>query len=241
MTFQNLAVFRRAMTTAALVALAGCAAAAAAASNTPAPGTIRSGSSVADGRIARDARLRLADFPSGWTATPRPSIVVHTSCQAVNGAQTAVRALMRSPEFLQSNGLVQAESTAYVYADAATARHYWFAELSSRATRNCLAHALVESVSAAARSQGVIVGPVRTRPLALATIGDQRSASRLIVRVSKDTLALDADADLVIVRIGRGLAVFSFGAVASPFGHRLETRLVQTVAGRLGTDLGRAG
>jgi hypothetical protein len=238
MTFQYLVGLRWGAAIAAVLALAGCGAAAAS-TNDPSPGTTRSGTSVPDAQIVRDARLRLTDFPSGWTASPLPAKTTLTGCQGVNGAKAAVRARMSSQEFLQSRAHLEAESAAYVYADAATARH-WFAELTSSQTRECFGRALVKGVSVSSHASGVTIGPIRARDLAIAPIGDQAAASRVSIRISTVAASVDADADLVFVRVDRGLVLFVFGAVQSPFDHTLDTRLVRTVTGRLATDLGRS-
>jgi hypothetical protein len=243
MTFHRWSFMSRRAAVAVLVVLvvvavlAGYGAACASATGRP-PGTIRSGTSLSDSRIARDAELRASDFPgSGWFSTPGPSSLGHSPCAGVNGAQAALSAGAISPQFT-SKIANTAESTTYVYADSQAATH-WFGQLTSRSTRACVVRTISQSVVASTRGEGVTVGPVRAHRLATPPIGDQRAGIRLSVRVSSGGIGLDADADLIFVQVGRGIVVFDFGGVGSPFGRGLESKLMGTAARRLARDLAR--
>src|SRR5207253_1223347 len=118
----------------ALVALVGCGAGSSAATVGASPvgaspaaattahaitstrtGTSRSAAGVAiDRRIARDAQLRLTDFPSGWTSSPRPASTTGATCRSISGAKAAVTAHQSSPE-LMFGSAATADSAAYIY------------------------------------------------------------------------------------------------------------------------------
>ena len=62
-------------------------------------------------------------------------------------------------------------------------------------------------------------------------------ADRAVVRVSAGTFSGKAKADLMFVRVGRGVAAFAVTQVGRPFDPALETRLVRSVADRLAAGL----
>jgi hypothetical protein len=234
MTSDGAGCVRRVVGAIALVVLAGCGAASAHGTE-PLPGTIRSGTSLSDGRIARDARLRLTDLPPGWKTIPKPSLFAGLSCPGLSGAKSATSARMTSPEF--QLGQAEAVSAAYVYATSAAAKH-WFGQLSSAKTRACIGNSVRRILGAAERPRGVDVA-VTTRRAIVVPVGDERVADRISIRLSALGASERAYLDLVFVRAGRGIAAFSLADVGTVF--QLETQVVQTVVGRLTADLGGAG
>lgn len=78
------------------------------------------------------------------------------------------------------------------------------------------------------------------RRLEIAPVGDQTTAIRLSVRISSGGIGLDVVEDLIFVRAGRGIIVFSFSAAGAPFHRAFEAKLTRSVAGRLADDLGRS-
>jgi hypothetical protein len=236
MTFPRWSFARLAGAVAALVVLAGYAAAGAtAAGSRP---TVQSGTSLSDPRIAQDSELRASDFPGkGWLSTPGPTSLGHSQCAGVNGAQGAVSGSAISPQFT-SMAATSAESTTYVYGDARTASH-WFGQLTSARTRACVVRTIHESTVASTRGEGVTVGPVRVHRLVPPSIGDQAAGERLSVRISSGGIGLDADADLIFVRVGRGVVVFDFAGAGAPFNLALESKLMHEATSRLARDLAR--
>jgi hypothetical protein len=203
-------------------------------------GTSRSAAGVAiDRRIARDARLRLSDLPPGWTADPTASTPITAApCPGLSAARAAVSARTASPAFSLSAGDTRnAQSVADLYADTGTAKH-WFAEITGRGTRACLVRMLRKALPTALPSS-ITVGPITDPSLPVAPIGDNDAAFRLTVPLfSADSgMTTNIDVDLVFVRVGRGIAIFSLGGVGSPFDPALETTLVTSVADRFATDL----
>jgi hypothetical protein len=187
-----------------------------------------------DRRIARDAQLRLTDFPSGWTSSPRPAATAGAKCPGIRGAK-ASSTRQASPEFMLGSAAT-ADSVAYIYADTATATH-WFAQLSSHGTRTCLVGALREGVAAQIRGQGAHLESITSRPLTIAPSGDQHAADRIVVRLSAGTFRGKAEADVIFVRVDRAVAAFAVNRVGGPFNRSLETKLVRTVTDRLAAGL----
>lgn len=254
MTFHHHAVVRRcAVATIAFAAFLGWGAGRSAASVGAAPAgpeqthsvaTTRSGTSesaagmAADQRIARDARLHLSDLPPGWVSDGAAStLTADAPCPSLRRAAGAISAGTISPIFSVSTGNIgTAQGEAYIYADAATAKH-WFAEFTSRRTRACLARVLRNQLTATTRAQGIRLGPITARSLQVTPLGDQDVAFRVIVPVFRSGLSFRVDADEVFVRVGRGLEIFSLGSLGSPFDPTLETTLVKTASDRLAADL----
>ena len=245
MTFHTFLV-RCAVAAVALAGLLGWAAsssgATAAATSTHPISATRSGTSgsapsfVIDQRIARDARLRLSDLPSGWMAGDTVSTPTAAApCPGLRRAQGFVSAASVSPAF--SDGDIRtAQSETYVYADTALAKH-WFAEFSSRSTRACLARLIRQEGAAAVAAEGFTVGSLTTRTLAVGPVGDERAAFHVTVPVSGSGVTFKVEADAVFVRAGRGIAIFSLASLQSPFDPGLERSLVRTVTARLAGDL----
>ena len=132
-----------------------------------------------------------------------------------------------------------AASSADVFADAATATH-WFGQLSSHDTRTCLLRALRESVGFQAAAQGASLDSVTASRLTIAPAGDEHAAARFVVRVSDGSFHGKAEADVIYVRVGRGVAALAVNQVGGPFDRNLETRLMRTITERLAAGLNGA-
>src|SRR5262249_39156758 len=152
------------------------------------------------------ARLRLSDLGPGWVAgssAARPT--AEEPCPSLRRAAGAISAAKISPLFSISSGHpLTAQGETYVYADIAQATH-WFDEFSSRRTRACLAALLREELSTAVIEPGVRIGAVTLHSLAVSPVGDQDSAFRVHVPVTGGGVNLKVDADVVFVRVERGL------------------------------------
>jgi len=196
-----------------------------------------------DNRIARDAQLQPSDFPSGWSSNPRPPATTGGKCPSIRAARAAVSGHARSREFGQAAGglaAATADSAVYIYADTADARH-WFALLSSPSTRACLVRVLRKSTEAEVRGQGGTLDSVTASRVRVAPAGDQRAADRIVIRLTAGRFHGKAEADVIFVRVGRGIAEFALGQAGAPPDHGLETRVVRTVTDRLAAGLKGAG
>lgn len=96
-----------------------------------------------DERIAREAQLKLGDFPSGWEQKDSAKETKsQAKCSGVDAAKAAASARQSSPDFAKgSSGRPRASSVVYIYADVPSATRA-FGELSGESTRTCLADEL---------------------------------------------------------------------------------------------------
>lgn len=192
-----------------------------------------------DQRIAHDALLRLGDFPRGWTQTGTPAPIGTSHCKTVDGAKAAATARVISPVFMRTSSASAqtADDALYIDSDTATAQRS-FAALTSHGTIACLARRVRRAVIDSTRGTGVTVGTVKTRSLGSPPVGNDSLAIRLTVSVSALGAKLTADADVVFVRVARGIEIFSLARIGGPFDPGLEPQLVRTGVGRLAADLG---
>jgi hypothetical protein len=239
MTFHQVVGVRVTVAVIAFAALLGWGAGSSAAASKSRSGTSESATGMAaDQRIANDARLRLSDLPPGWGAgSSAAQPTADAPCPRLHRAAGWISAAKVSPSFSFSSGAtLAAQSETYVYADTALAKH-WFGEFSSRSTRTCLAQILRTELATTVELPGIRIGPIRVRVVSIAPVGDQDSAFRVTVPVSGSGTSLRVDVDVVFVRAGRGLQIFTLGSVGSPFDAGLETSVVKSVSDRLAADL----
>jgi hypothetical protein len=191
-----------------------------------------------DQRIANDARLRLSDLPPGWMAgSSAAQPTADAPCPSLRRAAGWISAAKVSPSFSISTGpTLAAQSETYVYADTALAKH-WFGRFSGSRTRACLARILRTELAMTVELPGIKIGPIGVGVLSITPVGDQDAAFRVTVPVSGSGMSFKVDVDVVVVRAGRGLEIFTLGSVGSPFDPGLETSLVTAVTGRLDADL----
>jgi hypothetical protein len=223
--------------------LVGCGASSSAATVDPHPAAspaARVAHLASERRIAHDALLRRSDFPAGWAQTGQPHPTARSACTAGADARALASARMLSPEFTLSRTSIETADNAVFLDPTTTDAQRSFAELTTRRTLACLGRLVRRSVIASTRGQGakVNVGRAEIGSLTIAPIGDQSSASRLIIKVSTLGISLTADADVIFVRVGRGVEIFTFARIGSPFDRALEPQLMTPVVGRLSTDLG---
>jgi hypothetical protein len=212
------------------VALAGCGG-----SSSSRPTTTRAAASPAsntttDRQVARNAQLRLTDFPAGWLQSATAQATSRSPCQSVEGAKAATSARGTSHDFSNRRDVPAAYSAVYVYADASTAGR-WFDELSSTATGKCLARVLAKALPSAGNEE------ITTRRVAIKAVGDQRAEARLTIPVSADGSSRDLNADLVFVRVNRAVAILTLLDTVGRFDQTLATGLTRAVADRLSARL----
>jgi hypothetical protein len=241
MTSHRAVLLRFGVAAVALAALLGWGASSSAAATKTRSGTSQSAADMpADQRIANNARLRLSDLPAGWvagSAASRPT--ADAPCPNLRRAAGWISAGKISPAFSVSSGNpLTAQTETYIYADTALAKH-WFGEFSSRQTRACLARILRTELATAVELPGITLGKIRLRGISVAAVGDQDSAFRVTVPVFGSGVTLEVDVDVVFVRTGRGLEIFSLGALGRPFDPTLEGTVLNNVTARLATDLQR--
>ncbi len=186
---------------------------------------------AADKRAARDAQLRLTDFPSGWQEADKSSSS-RAPCGSIEEAKKAASTRDKSHSFSKNNGNTNAGSAAYIYADVATATR-WFARLSDSATRKCIGDALGKDLAKA----DVKVGEVTTGALAIEPAGDERAAGRLKIPLTARGAKVQASVDLIFARVGRGVSILTLTDVLTSFDSALASQLTKDVVNRLNAGL----
>jgi hypothetical protein len=194
--------------------------------------------SAADKRIARDATLRLTDFPTGWEANDQSSPATKSDCQGLIGAKAAASGGASSPDFASSDNS-QVSNAVVIFPDASTAKH-WYTELSSQATRECLGKQIGTEATKTASREGLTVGQITTGSVAIAPVGNERGAGRLTIPVSEGSLNVNVFSDLVVIRVDRGVQLLFLTNVLAPFDATLGAKLVKTAADRLTSALQQA-
>jgi hypothetical protein len=180
-----------------------------------------------DKQIAKEATLKLADFPDGWKG--EPTTADRTSqCPRVKEAQQLVSARNTSQSFSHGQTTL-AENAIYVFPAVDVAQKA-FALVSGPESQDCYAQTVIKAFST---QSGVKVGEPRSTHPKLEDVGDQRSATRVTVALSAKQIKVDVIVDLVIVRTGRGLSLNLYVNVAEPFDEALRVRLTEATVERL--------
>jgi hypothetical protein len=156
----------------------------------------------------------------------------------MTGAKAALSAQANSREFMLG-ATATAASVTYMYADTATATH-WFAQLTSRHTTGCIVRELRQGLGFQAAAQGATLDSITSHSLIIEPVGDQHAAHLLTIRISAAGRHATAYADLIFVRVGRAIAGFDMASVGQVFDTALENKLATAVAARLASGL-RAG
>jgi hypothetical protein len=189
----------------------------------------------ADATIAARAQLRLDDLPAGWQRSGKADEST-ADCAGVRGPRAAASGRANSPTFTEANER-QADSGVYVFADAARARAA-FRKLTSPATRACLGDWLAEKIRESAGPKDELdVGEPSSARLAVEPLGDRAQAGRVTLPLSAKGADVELTADFVFVRVGRGIALFAFVDVLTPFEPGLRDELTGKVVARLAAGL----
>jgi hypothetical protein len=184
-----------------------------------------------DKRVAKDATLKLSDFPSGWKG--EPSSEDRTSkCARVEEAKKLLSARATSDSFSQSQTTL-AENAIYVFPDEATAQK-GYDLVSGTESQDCYTQTVITAFSS---QPGVKVGEPQTTHPELETVGDDRSATRVAVGLSAKQVKIDVIVDLVIVRTVRGLSLSLYVNLAKPFDEALRKKLTAATVDRLHAGL----
>ena len=180
-----------------------------------------------DPALAKQAVLRLDDFPPGWNAERGPQNL-DDGCEPLEAAKRVATARESSPRFNAGQATL-VQNVVYVFADTAAARTA-FEATSAENTRSCYA----EAITGAFRNQiGVELGDTTTAALPIDPVGDQHDAARVTLPITAEGVEADLIVDLVFVRVRRALSLSLFLNVSSPFDPALRAQLTAAVAQRL--------
>jgi hypothetical protein len=172
---------------------------------------------AADQRIAERAVLKASDAPRGWTSHDDDSPPTR-ACRALTAAADRASGRARSPTF-EPRGAFATRGVVYVYGDAAAAKRHLRA-MSGDATMRCYGRFLERELTET----------VEREPLDVRRVGDERAGTRF-------TIGTELSADLVFVRVGRGLSLLFGIGERSPFDERHA--LIATQTRRLQSALSR--
>ena len=180
-----------------------------------------------DKKAAKDATLKLSDFPSGWKGEPS-SEDRSSRCARVEEAKKLVSARTTSDSFSKSQATL-AENAIYVF-PAEDSAEKGFDLVSGQESQDCYTQTVVKAF---AGQSGVKVGRPRTSHPELESVGDERDATRVAIGLSAKNVQIDVIVDLVIVRTGRGLSLNLYVNLAQPFDEALRRKLTAATVERL--------
>ncbi|HEY4428245.1 MAG TPA: hypothetical protein VGN08_08595 [Solirubrobacteraceae bacterium] len=208
---------------------------------------------AADRALGRQALLRLADFPAGWTASARHAERSHPKLEqevaaCLHVARAAVEesnpAEVRSPDFKHAGGADISSSVTVTQTPAEAAEQ--FAVFAKPETARCLRDGvekelrftLSHGTSSRTLPRGVSFGRATVEPMSFPAVGDQSVAYRVGVSIAARTVHLPLYFDAVLVRAGRAELSLSFAGVLLPTSPSTEVALTDLSLRRLGTALG---
>jgi len=180
-----------------------------------------------DKKVAKDAALKLSDFPSGWKGEPS-SEDRSSRCPSVEDAKKLVSARTTSDSFSQSQTTL-AENSIYVFPDEDTAQK-GYDLVSGQDSQDCYTQTVVKAFTS---QQGLKVGKPRTTHPELESVGDEGNATRVAIGLTAKQLQVDVIVDLVIVRTVRGLSLNLYVNVQQPFDEALRKKLTAATVDRL--------
>lgn len=199
------------------------------ATTTPAPAPAPEAVDKAEARrAAHRARLRLGDFPPGWTAHDDEAAPAESPCATVRDARRAVVARARSPEFTRGDAQ-SVSQTVYVYATEAEASA-WFDRLISDSTRRCMGDSISDAIADGLEADTAApqTGELRVPPL-----GTASHAARVTTPATVDGAEVEIVSDVLIIQAGQGLAFTVLVGASAPIADDLRDTLAAQAARRL--------
>lgn len=200
---------------------------------------------AADRGLARQALLKLSDFPDGWTSKPSSKDNNDdrfgdelAKCldipNSLLGSDT--NDSVDSPDFDSPDD--QEVSSSVIVGPSADEAETIFAILEKPSATHCFRVALNNELEYSMTHdsdspKNVQLGHVTFSNVNLPQFADESVAYRAEVSVSSSGLNVDVDVDLIFMRHGRAATFVSFLDIFSPFPVGLEKRYAQIAAERL--------
>ncbi len=181
-------------------------------------------------RIAGASALSLKDLPKKWFVAADSSDSSRFTCKPVLEARAAVSARKASPVF-QHIPLGQVTHTVYLYADERRAIDA-FDKLTAPKTRDCYATEF-KALTAKSADGGLEAGDVTATELEIDSAGAQSSGLRIALKYEIAAQSGTLTADLVLVRVGRGVSLLTLADEMNPIDAKLRGRLVTTMVRKL--------
>jgi hypothetical protein len=186
-----------------------------------------------DQAIANNSTLKLSDFPSGWVQADKASSSTLT-CPSIKHTKEASSGEAIPPQFTMGD-TDGAQNATYVFPSEAGAQQA-FQLASSAELRACLAHAFAKALRQATSGQAQFGAP-ETGQLSIPAAGDESSAGRVTIPYTASGISFSFNADIELVRVGRGLQLLAFYSADGTPDSDLEAQLTKTAADRLQTAL----
>lgn len=193
-----------------------------------------------DRALAASAILQLSDFPAGWTTVPRTD---NATADRIRGRlpdcrryQQLIVALRKQPEatdnFLQ--GSTSVSSTVFVLSSSRVAQST-LVQLTSASVQRCLQRFLgvVIPSSFFIRGTPARLQSAAVQPISVAHTGDQTVGFRVAVTLNAAGVTVPVYEDVVVARVGRGVADLGFENPGTPLSQPLRDSLLNAVAARL--------
>jgi hypothetical protein len=207
------------------------------------PGTAAAAAADDDARLARQATLALADFPSDgeWDGKALESADAATQQQQDESLQPYRECAGLRAAYQQLYSVPNAAST-YTTADQSQsasdyvalfvgpkAAQRYLAEYQSKNVGSCLRRYFEGTADPSNQAHAT----VRPLPRAIQRAGGGTFGTRLAMAYTSNGQPGTQFLDFVSVRRGRAVASFSFSALGRPLADDLERGLIEAVAGRL--------
>jgi len=190
----------------------------------------------ADQAIADAAALKLADFPSGWTATPDDdddkSPLDCPGAEALHGSATGK---VTTPTF-ENDSNEQVFETLGVFADD-TLPSQLIDAISNQEFLDCLRDNMVGAIEDAAESEDIELGDVQVVPLRVEDRGDESAGARVSIPMIIQGVSLNAALDLTAIRSGRGVLLLGTAGILSPMDDLDREHYAQLASDRLSEGL----
>jgi hypothetical protein len=180
---------------------------------------------LSDARIANRGLLQRTDFPPSWKVVTAKRDRI--KCATTAAARKAASARGRPTTFISGEN-TQAESATYVYRRTGSAVRQ-FKPLSGSATTGCFVRAFKRLYA----KTGLTPGTITTAPLPLEAAGDERAGTRITIPVTGKGVNAQVLVDIVVVRIGRTIALGLFADAVNPFDGQFRAKLTATQVRRL--------
>jgi hypothetical protein len=155
-------------------------------------------------------------------------------CSGIQSAKDASTGRAAAPTFKQGD-TDTVDDAVYVWASKAEAQR-GFAQLSSQATRECMADYSKKEAEQGASGQAKFGAP-ESGQLSIPAAGEQSAAGRVSIPYTVSGLSLTLTLDVVFVRADRGVHILLVTDATGTPDSGLEAELTRTAAQRLQTEL----
>ncbi|HVE46144.1 MAG TPA: hypothetical protein VNA57_05310 [Acidimicrobiales bacterium] len=192
---------------------------------------------AADREKAREAMLRAADFPSGWSPKPHEKLPGEdeltaevAQCIGISNPSTRSTAEVRSPDFTSGFATTASSVITYVRSEEEAAADA--AAFAGEKFAQCAEPGFAKQVQAVA-PEGATVEDVKVSPARFPTHGDRTVAYRVNGTIHIGEMKVPVNIDLVRIFKGRAEVTFVFSNPGAPFPAEVARSVAAKVVERL--------